>query len=201
MTPEEIEAQKQAPNPGPSESAVRIHCLGKLQAAFVNVFMAYFHALTHGKRVENVVVPGADARRTVNPAQIMNGDFMEVDPPIRITEPIVLDDDDAPVTASTNGNGKPLEATDSGIVNPVSSSIEIVTGPNSSQQSVQHLPNGQASQVSVVEANNPIVETRDPTVVKNDAVTYAKEVEEAIFDKLREFPRERRCWQAGAAYK
>lgn len=201
MTSEEIEAQKQTPIPGPSESAVRIHCLGKLQAAFVNVFMAYFHAMTYGKRVRTVVVPGADARGTINPAQIMNGDFMEVDPPIRITEPIVLDDDDAPFTASTTGNGKPLEATDSGIFNPVSSSIEIVTGPNSSQQSVQHLPNGQASQVSVAEANNAVVEARDPTVVKNDAVTYAKEVEEALFDKLREFSRERRCWQAGAAYK
>lgn len=171
--------------------------------AFVNVFMAYFHAVTNGQTQGNAVGAGPSAKRTVNSGQNMNGDFMEVDPPIRITDPIVLDDDDTPVVAGTGGDGqgKALVGSDSGIVNPVSSSIEILTGPNSSQQSVQHLPNGQASQASVKDGKEAAIEARDPTLVKNDAVTYAKQVEEALFDKLKEYSREKACWQAGAGYK
>lgn len=218
MTAEELEAQRSAPVLGPMQSAVRMHCLGKLEAAFVSVFMAYFHALMHGRRTENPVNasgvqnqrgPNVDAytqgRRKTNAEHSIDGDFMEVDPPMRITEPIVLDDDEVPVTASTNvvnGDGKPIDSTDSGVVNPISSSIEIVTAPHSSQQSVEHIPNGQGSRLAIEDPYRVAGGVaRDPLEIKNDALMYAKEVEDALFDKLKEFSREKLCWQAGAAYK
>lgn len=171
--------------------------------AFVNVFMSYFHVVSQGNTTGNVGGARPSARKTVISGQNMDADFMEVDPPIRITEPIVLDDDDTPAVSNIfeNGEEKALASTDSGIVNPASSSIEILAGPNSSQQSVQHLPNGQSSQSSIANGEDAAAKARDPTLIKNDAVTYAKQVEEALFDELREYSREKTCWQAGAAYK
>jgi hypothetical protein len=114
-----------------------------------------------------------------------------------------LDDDEIP---RTNGvvdhRDGPIESTDSGTVNQVSSSIEILTGPQSSQQSVEHIPNASASQLAIANAEKgPLQKPRDSKEIEHDALGYAKEVETALFDKNKEFSREKKVWQPGAAYK
>lgn len=205
-TAEDLLAQKGAPEPGPTENAVRGHCVGKLENAFINVFLTFFRALvpdpTKGQTSAlNRVVRSDNLHGSSND----DGDLMEVDPPIRITEPIVLDHDDIvkdTATAVPNGSSADaLRSTDSGTVNPVSSSIEIVTAPQS-QHPIEHIVNGNASQPDNVAgyvnlANGMIDEAR----ITDHAVTYAQEVEAALFNKLKEFSREKRLWLPGAAYK
>ncbi|KAJ9107951.1 hypothetical protein QFC19_002694 [Naganishia cerealis] len=200
---DDLEAQRTAPVPGPTENAVRGHCLGKLENAFINVFLTFFRALLqNGQSGDNMAINGIVPLRNSNREDSGDGDLMEVDPPIRITEPIVLDHDDVPQTnAAVLGDScaDPLEPTDSGGTNPVSSSIEIV---NASQQSVEHTGNGNASQP----LNTAVyVNTKDGTIdeprIIDDALTYAQEVEAALFNKLKQFSREKRLWLPGFAYK
>ncbi|KAJ9102473.1 hypothetical protein QFC21_002873 [Naganishia friedmannii] len=204
---EDLLAQRGAPEPGPTENAVRGHCVGKLENAFINVFLTFFRALVPNPTPgQKRAVDGTVRKSALDRNGIIDGDFMEVDPPIRITEPIVLDHDDAPkeiataITESSSAN--PLRTTDSGTVNPVSSSIEILTAPQSSQHSIEHIANGNASHsINIAGYVNLVNGTIDEPRITDDAVIYAQEVEACLFNKLKEFSREKRLWLPGAAYK
>ncbi|KAJ9121707.1 hypothetical protein QFC22_002327 [Naganishia vaughanmartiniae] len=204
---EDLLAQRGAPEPGPTENAVRGHCVGKLENAFINVFLTFFRALVPNPiSGQNRALEGSARAGNLGRNGSMDGDLMEVDPPIRTTEPIVLDHDDIPkentTTITDSSSANPFRSTDSGTVNPVSSSIEIVTAPHSSQHAIEHIVNGNASQSTntagyVNLANGTIDEPR----ITDDAVAYAQGVEGALFNKLKEFSREKRLWLPGAAYK
>jgi hypothetical protein len=217
MTAEELETQRLAPALGLSADAVRIHCLGKLEAAFVKVFLDYNRALDGQPRGEGPSsVTGNGGQPTTNGSSSrlqaasgrrydrdMEVDFMEVEPPIRITEPIVLDEEESleSTRPAPNGHSKSLVSKDSGFDDPISSSIEILTGPQSSQQSVGNL-SARPSQVAAAGSDVQSRPTmRDESKVKGEAIEYTREVEKALFEKTKQYSREKQVWIAGTAYK
>lgn len=210
MSKEEIEAQQHAPALGLTADLVRKHCLSKLEAAFTKVFVAYFETLSASREGEG---PGDNSANGLQPSvnrpsssmqdasgrrydRAMDVDFMEVAPPIRSTELIVLDEEETAGTAGipvSTSRGTALMAPDSSFADMISSSIEILT----SQQSIENLSAKPESQDAMENPDN----RRDPKEVENGAMAYAREVEQALFDKLKMYSREKSVWIAGSAYK
>lgn len=218
MTAEELETQRLAPALGLSADAVRKHCLGKLEEAFVRVFLDYNRALGGQRRGEgptNVTGNGVQHPTNGSSSRVqtasgrrydrdMEVDFMEVEPPIRITEPIVLDEEESLEStrpSAPKGHSESLVSKDSGFDGPISSSIELLTGPQASQQSVGNL-SARPSQSAIAGSNVQSRYTmRNESQVKSEAIEYTKEVEKALFEKTKQYSREKQVWIAGTAYK
>ncbi|GHJ87750.1 hypothetical protein NliqN6_4152 [Naganishia liquefaciens] len=217
MTAEEVEIRDRAPALGLAADAVRAHCLGKLEVAFFRVFTAYFRTLRMAQVDGSKFIPpnelppfadGGSFSSRQSPQgrrydQSTGADVMQVAPPIRITEPIVLDEDDTPEPvppSGLNGHDQATQPNGSGLADPVSSSIGISGGPQSSQLSIgdlSTLPTSQrATRESIVRLNIP-----HDSEIETNATEYAKEVEQALFIKTKEYSRERKVWVAGSHYK
>ena len=214
MSAEEVELRNRAPALGLAADAVRAHCLGKLEAAFIKVYKAYYQALGMAQDGGSEPIPEKGLQQYADGVsfswqyvqgrrcdQAMDADLTEVAPPIRVTEPIVLDEEEIPDLAApstSQGHDRAMLPSDSGLVQPVSSSIEILAVPQSSQQSV-----GNLHATSQIRARESIVPHGLPheAEMRENAIGYAREVEQALFEKTKFYSREKVVWLAGSSYK